>query len=111
MSAWMYAIGLGMALYKTSDFAQMLLQLGLGMTGLLLIVLATVTTTFLDAYSAGVSGVSLWQKLPEKGLADWHYLVCTIAAMLFPMDDITEFYTFRLSFAPMAAIQIVDFLF
>ena len=111
MSAWMYAIGLGMALYtQTSDFAQMLLQLGLGVTGLLLIVLATVTTTFLDAYSAGVSGVSLWQKLPEKGLAIGITLICTIAAMLFPMDDITEFLYFLGSvFAPMAAIQIVDF--
>ena len=58
----------------------------------------------------GVSGVSLWQKLPEKGLAISITLICTIAAMLFPMDDITEFLYFLGSvFAPMAAIQIVDF--
>ena len=111
ISAWMYAIGLGMALYtKETDFAQMLLHFGLGAAGLWLIVLATVTTTFLDAYSAGVSGVSLWHKLPEKGLAIAITLLCTLAAMLFVMDNITDFLYFLGSvFAPMAAIQIADF--
>ena len=111
ISAWMYAIGLGMALYtQETDFAQMLLHFGLGVAGLWLIVFATVTTTFLDAYSAGVSGVSLWHKWPEKGLAIGITLMCTIAAMLFAMDNITDFLYFLGSvFAPMAAIQITDF--
>lgn len=110
MSVWMYAIGLGMALYaQETDFSKLLLGLGLGTLGLLMIVFSTVTTTFLDAYSAGVSGVSLYQRLPEKGFAIAVTIICTLAAIIFPITNITEFLYFIGSvFAPMIAVQIAD---
>jgi len=43
-----------------------MLKTGLGLWPLLIIIFATVTTTYLDAFSAGVSFVSIFPKLSEK---------------------------------------------
>lgn len=59
VSCWMYVIGMGAAIYTgESDIAQIMVKAGLGIAGLLIIVFSTVTTTFLDAYSAGISSES-----------------------------------------------------
>ena len=110
VSCWMYVIGMGAALFAgESDLAQIILRAGLGVGGLLIIVLSTVTTTFMDAYSAGVSSESLWDKLPGKWVAVGAAAVGTLGAILFPMDDITDFlYLIGSVFAPMIAIQIAD---
>ena len=56
----MYVIGMGAAIYTGEyDIAQIMLKAGLGIAGLLIIVFSTVTTTFLDAYSAGISSESI----------------------------------------------------
>lgn len=90
VSCWMYVIGMGAAIITGEyDIAQIMLKAGLGIAGLLIIVFSTVTTTFLDAYSAGIG---------------------TIAAIVYPMDNITDFlYLIGSVFAPMIAIQIADF--
>ena len=82
----------------------------MGAAGLLIIVFSTVTTTFLDAYSAGVSSVSVSSRIKEKWAAVVVAVIGTAAAMLFPMDDITDFlYLIGSVFAPMIAIQIADY--
>ena len=59
VSCWMYVIGMGAAIFAgESDIAQIILKAGIGVAGLLVIVLSTVTTTFMDAYSAGISSES-----------------------------------------------------
>ena len=56
VSCWMYVIGMGAAIFtEESDIAQIMVKAGLGIAGLLIVIFSTVTTTFLDAYSAGVS--------------------------------------------------------
>ena len=78
--------------------------------GLLIIVFSTVTTTFLDAWSAGVSSVSVSGKIKEKWAAVVVTVVGTIAAVVYPMDNITDFlYLIGSVFAPMIAIQIADY--
>ena len=111
VSIFMYAIGMGAVIYTGEyDIASILIKAGLGVVGLLIIVFSTVTTTFLDAYSAGVSCVSLSDKINEKYAAIIVTIVGTAAAMLFPMDDITDFlYLIGSVFAPMIAIQIADY--
>ena len=49
------------------------------------------TTTFLDAWSAGISSESLSKKLSGKWVAVVVTVIGTVAAILFPMDDITNF--------------------
>lgn len=110
VSCWMYVIGMGAALFTAeSDIAQILLKAGLGVAGLLIIVFSTVTTTFLDAYSAGISSETLSPKLKGKTVAIAVAVIGTIGAIFFPMDDITDFlYLIGSVFAPMIAIQIAD---
>ena len=111
VSCWMYVIGMGAAIFAgESDLAQIILKAGIGAAGLLVIVLSTVTTTFMDAYSAGVSSESLSAKLPGKWVAVAAAVIGTLGAIIFPMDDITGFlYLIGSVFAPMVAIQIADF--
>ena len=91
VSCWMYVIGIGVA-------------------ALLILILSTVTTTFLDAYSAGISAESLSKKINGKYAALIVTVIGTVCAICFPMDDITNFlYLIGSVFAPMIAIQITDF--
>ena len=111
VSVWMYVIGMSAALFtKESDIAQILLKAGFGIMGLLIVVLSTVTTTFLDVYSAGVSTESIFSKVEAKWVAIAVTIIGTLGAVILPMDDITGFlYLIGSVFAPMIAIQIVDF--
>ncbi len=111
VSCWMYIIGMGASIFTgESDIAQILLKAGLSIAGLLIIVFSTVTTTFLDAYSAGISGESIVSDIKGKYAAIAVTVIGTLGAILFPMDDITDFlYLIGSVFAPMIAIQIADF--
>jgi putative hydroxymethylpyrimidine transporter CytX len=111
VSSWMYVIGMGAAIFTGEyDVAQIMVKAGLGIAALVILVLSTVTTTFMDAYSAGISAESLSKRVNGK----WTAIVVTVvgiaAAILFPMDDITNFlYLIGSVFAPMVAIQIADY--
>ena len=107
----MYMIGMGAAIFTGEyDIAQIMLKTGFGVVGLLIIVFSTVTTTFLDAYSAGVSSVSISSKIKEKWAAIVATVIGTVAAIVYPMDNITNFlYLIGSVFAPMIAVQIADY--
>ena len=111
ISCWMYVIGMGAAIFTGEyDIAQIMVKAGLGIVGLLIIIFSTVTTTFLDAYSAGVSSESIVKKVNGKYVAIGVTVIGTIAAIVYPMDNITDFlYLIGSVFAPMIAIQIADF--
>ena len=110
VSCWMYIIGMGAAIYTgESDIAVIMVKAGLGIAALVILVLSTVTTTFLDAWSAGISAESLSSKLSGKWTAVIVAVVGTVGAIFFPMDDITGFlYLIGSVFAPMIAIQIAN---
>lgn len=111
VSCWMYIIGMGAAIFTgQSDIAQIAVKSGLGIVGLVIIVLSTVTTTFLDAFSAGISAKTVFEKLDGKWTAVVVALLGTAGAILFNMDNITDFlYYIGSVFAPMIAILIADF--
>lgn len=111
ISSWMYVIGMGAAIFTTqSDIAQIMLKAGLGIAGLLVVILSTVTTTFLDAWSAGVSSESLSRRINGKVFAIGTTVVGVLYAICFPMYNITDFlYLIGSVFAPMVAIQIANF--
>ena len=111
VSCWMYMIGMGAAIFTAeSDIAQILLKAGLGVAGLLIVVFSTVTTTFLDAWSAGISSESVHEGIKGKWVAVAAAVLGTIGAIFLPLYDITDFLYFIGSvFAPMIAIQIADF--
>ena len=112
VSCWMYIIGMGAALFAgTTDISVIMLRAGLGLVGLLIVIFSTVTTTFLDAYSAGISAETLTSRISGRTMGIAVAIIGTVCAMLFPMDNITNFLYFIGSvFAPMIAIMIVDFI-
>jgi len=111
VSCWMYVIGMGAAIFTgQSDIASIMVKAGLGVAALVILILSTVTTTFLDAYSAGISSKTIFAKLSDKWVAIAVTVIGTIGAIVYPMDDITDFLYFIGSvFAPMIAIQLADF--
>ena len=111
VSLWMYVIGMGAAIFAgESDIAQIMVKAGIGIVGLLIIVFSTVTTTFLDAYSAGISSESLSSRINGKWVAVAVTVIGAAGAIFLPLTDITNFLYFIGSvFAPMIAIQIADF--
>ena len=113
VSCWMYFIGMGAAILTgESDIAQIMLHAGLGAAGLGVVILSTVTTTYLDAYSAGVSSESLVRSVSGRTVGIGVTVLGAVAASLYPMDDITGFlYIIGSVFAPMIAVQIASYFF
>ena len=96
--------------YRKMNVRMMPIVKELGIAGLLIIVFSTVTTTFLDAYSAGISSESVFSKINGKYAAIVVTVIGMIGAIIYPMDNITDFlYLIGSVFAPMIAIQIADF--
>ena len=110
-SCWMYVIGLGAALFTgQSDIAAIMLKAGLGIVGLIVVIFSTVTTTFLDVYSAGVSSESISKRLKERPIAVAVLIVGTLLAIFVSMTQYENFlYLIGSVFAPMIAVLIADF--
>lgn len=111
VSTWMYCLGMGAVLFTgESDISKIMLSAGLGTAGLIIIIFSTVTTTFLDVYSAGVSSESLLRTLKIKPTAITVTFLGTLLAILTPIAHYESFLYFIGSvFAPMIAILLVDY--
>ena len=111
VSCWMYIIGMGAAIFTgQSDIAQIMVSAGMGVAGLLIVIFSTVTTTFLDVYSAGVSAESISFKIKEKPAAIAVCIIGTVLAVFTPVTQYEGFlYLIGSVFAPMIAVLIVTY--
>lgn len=109
-SAWMYIIGLGTALaFKSSDPTEIMLKAGLGIYALLIVVMSTVTTTFLDVYSSAMSFLNI-KKGDEKRVSVVMGVIGTIVALVFPMEQYENFlYAIGSVFAPLFAVLVIGY--
>ncbi len=95
-SSWMYAIGSGAALaFSEFDPVAVLMSANLGLFAVGIVVLATVTTTFMDAYSAGISVTTIFLKLKGKQVAIVITIIGTILAIVFPIEKYEGFFHFK----------------
>ncbi len=110
-STIMFIIGLGAAIYTgTSDITSILMSAGLGLIALVIVLFSTVTTTFLDVYSAGVSAANLNKKVNEKFAAVIACVIGVLLAMFVPISQYENFlYLIGSIFAPLFAILFVDY--
>ena len=116
VSCWMYFIGMGASILTgESDVVQIMVKAGLGIAALVIVIFSTVTTTFLDVYSAGISSKSISKKINEKIAA---YIVCAVGVAIvivisqksIETASFENFLYFIGSvFAPMISIQIADY--
>lgn len=110
-SSWMFIIGLGVAIVSNNpDPSAMMLAANLGLTALGIVVLSTVTTTFLDVYSAGISFLNIMPRLNERTVGIIMTVIGVLAALIFPMENYEGFlYAIGSVFAPLFAVLITDY--
>lgn len=109
-STLMYITGFLTALYTGgSDPIRIMTELNMGISVFLLVVFSTVTTTFLDVYSAVISTQNLRNSLPRKKLILIFTALGTILAIFFPMQEYEGFlYMIGSIFAPVFTVVIID---
>ena len=110
-SFWMYFIGLQIAGAGVgNDIARAILLAGLGIPGIIIVVLSTVTTNFLAANSAGESAKAIVHKLNPKITGVVVSAISAVLAISGIMDHYIGFlYLIASVFAPMAAVLLVSF--
>lgn len=110
-SCFMYMIGLLFALYTGSaDPIAGINALNLGYAALLIVILSTVTTTFLDVYSAVMSTLNLSRKIDKTKLILIFSALGTLMAIFFPMDQYQNFlYMIGSLFAPTFSVILADY--
>ena len=112
-SLWMYIIGIQIAgIGAGNNIAQAILLAGLGIPGIIIVVLSTVTTNFLAANSAGESSKAIWGKINPKVAGVVVSLLSAALAISGIMEHYISFlYLIASVFAPMAAVLLVSFYF
>ncbi len=110
-SSFMYILGLGIVLYTNSpDVSSILLHSGLGIAALFIVLMSTVTTTYLDVYSAGESFINITKKFSKDSIIIAVTIIGTTLAIFTPINQYQNFLIMIGSvFAPMIAILITDF--
>ncbi|MFW5722031.1 MAG: putative hydroxymethylpyrimidine transporter CytX [Desulfohalobiaceae bacterium] len=110
-STWMYAIGLlGGIVSCSADPSQMMLAARLGMVALAVVGLSTVTTTFLDVYSAGVSLANVFSRINVRLASLVFTALGTVLAMALPITRYVDFlYLLGSVFAPLIAVLLADY--
>ncbi len=110
-SSFMFILGLGAVLtYGETDLSLILVSTGLGLPGLFIVFFSTITTTFLDVFSAGVSAHNLNGKWKENLLALLVCLLALVLSILVPLDSFENFLYFIGSvFSPLYALLFTDY--
>jgi putative hydroxymethylpyrimidine transporter CytX len=113
ISIWMYVIGLGAAIYcGYGDIELILANAGLPIAAILIVVFSTVTTTFLDVYSAGVSSLSIKKNLSQKKISAIITIIGVVIAIFAVPSNFESFlYLLASFFTPMISIMIADHFF
>ena len=112
-SLWMYIIGIEISgIGASNNIAQAILLAGLGIPGIIIVVLSTVTTNFLAANSAGESSKAIYSKINPKIAGVAVSFLSAALAISGIMDHYISFlYLIASVFAPMAAVLLVSFYF
>ncbi|KRQ87633.1 Cytosine permease [Caloramator mitchellensis] len=109
-SSFMYIVGLICAIkFNEIDIISVLIKGNFGVVALLIVVLSTVTTTFLDVYSATISvlNIKLFNRRKTTILV---VIVSILFAMFFKMEQYESFlYLIGAIFSPLFAVLISDY--
>ena len=115
VSSWMFAVGLVAALATQSEAPEVMLMGLMGTKRLLLpavliVLLSTITTTFLDVYSNAVSAQSLFPKLSTRVAVLLAGGLGTAFALFFDASQYTNFLLLIGSaFCPLFGVVLVDY--
>lgn len=110
-STFMFIIGLGGSLYVgSSDISEILMASGLGVVALLIVLLSTVLTTFLDSYSAGINFKNFVPRANERYVSVLFTVLAVVIAIASSVSAYEDFLYFIGSvFAPLYGILFADY--
>ena len=110
-SCWMFLVGLVAALASGQpDPVPAMLALGLGLPALLIVLLSTFTTAFMDVYSTAVSSLNIRPHLGERTGVLFGGLLGTALALFFPMDEYQSFLLLiGATFVPYFGVVLADY--
>lgn len=115
VGSWMYLLGLFASIATGSDTPDaMVIELmgkaGLIIPAVIIIIFSTVTTTFLDIYSASVSTQNIFPRLPGRWGIFGAGILGTIIALFFPATEYETFLLFIGSiFCPLFGVVLSDY--
>ena len=110
-SSLMYTLGLLIMLYTGMDVIEFLSNNSFKVLGILIILFSTVTTTFLDIYSAVISSKQIFKVKSENLLILIYSVLATIIAYIFPIEGYQNFLlTIGSVFIPVYTIVFTDYL-
>ena len=111
-SLWMYFIGIEVVGLGTTSISQAILISGLGVQGIIILVLSTITTNFLAANSAGESLKAIFNRVNPKIAGMIVSILSALLAISGIMGHYINFlYLIASVFAPMASVLLVSFYF
>jgi putative hydroxymethylpyrimidine transporter CytX len=90
-SSFMYILGLLIMLYTGMDVIEFLSTSSFKFAGILVILLSTVTTTFLDIYSAVISSKQIFKVKNENLMVLIYTVIATAVAFVFPIEGYQNF--------------------
>jgi NCS1 family nucleobase:cation symporter-1 len=115
VGSWMYALGLAAALVTHSPTPEsmvlkLMVGMGLALPALIIVLVSTFTTTFLDIYSTAVSSLNIWPYIGEKKGTIACGFLGTILALVFPATAYEGFLLMIGSvFCPLFGVVLADF--
>ena len=106
----MYIVGLICAVkFNEIDIVNVLVKGNFGIAALLIVVLSTVTTTFLDVYSATVSLLNI-KSFNKRNTTIFVMLISIVFALFFKMEQYENFlYLIGAIFSPLFAVLLSDY--
>lgn len=113
--SWMYAVGLCAALAsstETPDSMVLHLMASMGFVGpaLVIVLLSTITTTFLNIYSNAISIQSILPRLNERVTVAVCGVAGTVFAVFFPATEFEQFLLFiGAMFCPLFGVVLTDY--
>ncbi|MHB1134067.1 MAG: putative hydroxymethylpyrimidine transporter CytX [Chloroflexota bacterium] len=110
-SCWMFLVGLLAALASGQpNPVPVMLALGLGVPALLVVLLSTFTTAFMDVYSTAVSSLNIAPRLGERPGIVLGGLLGTALALVFPMEQYESFLLLiGATFVPYFGVVLADY--
>ena len=113
--SWMYALGLCAALLSSTEtpdgmVIQLMASVHLAGPALIIVLLSTLTTTFLDIYSNAISIQSILPRLNEKATVAACGVAGTVLAVFFPATEYEQFLMFiGAMFCPLFGVVLADY--
>jgi nucleobase:cation symporter-1, NCS1 family len=113
--SWMFAVGLCAALASSTEtpdsmVINLMASMRLAYPALLIVLLSTITTTFLDIYSNAISIQSIFPKLNERAVILACGALGTLLAAFFPADQYQDFLLLiGAMFCPLFGVVLADY--